>query len=641
MSPVSSALTPAVHRAPTRAVILLFGCEPEDAAGCAHLLPGNVEVVLSDSRSEVWERLTTGEIAVLCLGPRIAGETAQRLLQEMAVSLPEMPTVNVVLAAGPELDLFQALISNDRIFYISQYPLAIEDWAAVLEGAIAEYGRRMCLPLFDDGERHRLSAEALEAAQRTAAQPDLAATVQVTNASVRELVRAERAYCLLYDAADDVLWAPEPGGKRERRESAAVGLVSFVARTGRPAAVERLERDGRYDRDADNPEGFDDERFLATPIRATSEPRVLAVLAAVRAAAAPAFGSQETATLALLAEQLVPTFLRWETRWRGGLAEPAEDAAAGSPAERIFRREALVASKSERPGEGDPLRISPDWIHWTYRLVLAVVAVGLLYAGLGTVHEYASGPAVIQMGGRTELRANATGAITAIEVKPGDHVVARQLLLRFYGADELAELDRINTEFQQQLINHLRNFADRGAEGALINLRAERRLAQAHLEERSLRAPQAGVVSDLRVRPGQHLTPGQTLLAIVGEALRPSAVVLLPGRYRPQLKAGMPMRLELEGYRYAYQHLTVDSVGDEIVGPDEAKRYLGEEIADAVHFEGPVVLVSAHLPSRSFRANGRSLEYHGGMWGSAEVPVRSERILFTLLPWLKSLFGKP
>ncbi len=101
------------------------------------------------------------------------------------------------------------------------------------------------------------------------------------------------------------------------------------------------------------------------------------------------------------------------------------------------------------------------------------------------------------------------------------------------------------------------------------------------------------------------------------------------------------MRLELEGYRYAYQRLTVDSVGDEIVGPEEARRYLGEEIADAVSFEGPVVLVTAHLPSRTFRASGRTFELHGGMWGSAEVPVRSERILFILLPPLKSAFGGP
>ena len=79
-------------------------------------------------------------------------------------------------------------------------------------------------------------------------------------------------------------------------------------------------------------------------------------------------------------------------------------------------------------------------------------------------------------------------------------------------------------------------------------------------------------------------------------------VAFLPGEDRPLLKRGMPLRLEVQGYRYAYQQLTVDSVGDEVVGPAEARRYLGDEIADAVQFTGPVVKVEAHLavaaPSR-------------------------------------------
>jgi len=638
MSPAPSVLAPVARRPPIRAEVLFFGCDPEDVAALANRLGAGVQAVLAESRSEVWDRLATGGVAVLCLGLRAGGEVAERLLAEVAAGLPEIATVNVVLAAGPDLEQFQGLIASDRVFYLSQRPLAVDDWAAVLEGALARHLGQADAPAVDEAEGRRRREEIADAAQRAAAQQDPEGAVQAVIEAVRELAQADRAYCLLYDAAGDVLRTPEPGGRKERRESAAVGLVSFVARTGRPAAVERLQADGRYDKDADNPEGFDDDRFLAVPVRQASEPRVLAVLAAARAAAAPPFAAAAAAALAQLAEQLVPVFLRWEAWERRGFAAAA---AAGSPADRLFRREALAASKSEQQGEGDPLRISPDWIRWTYRLLLGLVAVGVLYGTLGTVREYASGPAMIRIGGRTELRANAAGAVTSIEVKPGDRVAAQQLLIRFYGADEMAELDRINTEFEQQLINHLRNLADRGAEGALITLRGQRRLAQAHLEERSLRAPHAGVVTDLRVRPGQHLAPGQSLLAVVGEAKRPSAVVLLPGRYRPQLRPGMAMRMELEGYGYAYQHLTVDSVGDQIVGPDEAKRYLGEEVADAVHFEGPVVLVSARLPARTFRAGGRTFEYHGGMWGSAEVEVRSERILFTLLPSLKALFREP
>lgn len=53
-----------------------------------------------------------------------------------------------------------------------------------------------------------------------------------TAAAARRQVRAERAAVLLYDPASDTLWRPPAGMREERRESAAAGLVSFVARTG-------------------------------------------------------------------------------------------------------------------------------------------------------------------------------------------------------------------------------------------------------------------------------------------------------------------------------------------------------------------------------------------------------------------------
>ena len=92
------------------------------------------------------------------------------------------------------------------------------------------------------------------------------------------------------------------------------------------------------------------------------------------------------------------------------------------------------------------------------------------------------------------------------------------------------------------------------------------------------------------------------------------------------------------GFRYAYQKLTVADVGGEVVGPAEARRYLGEEIADAATLGGPVVLVSARLPSLTFEAEGKTRRYHDGMWGKAEVRVRSEPILVALIPALKALF---
>ena len=66
-------------------------------------------------------------------------------------------------------------------------------------------------------------------------------------------------------------------------------------------------------------------------------------------------------------------------------------------------------------------------------------------------------------------------------------------------------------------------------------------------------------------------------------------------------------------------------------------RVVGETGAPAIG--GPVVVVEAALPSETFTAEGKTYRYHNGMNGVAEVRVRSEKILFTLVPGLKALFN--
>jgi membrane fusion protein (multidrug efflux system) len=284
------------------------------------------------------------------------------------------------------------------------------------------------------------------------------------------------------------------------------------------------------------------------------------------------------------------------------------------------------------------LRISPEWTRWTYRLLLGALAAALLFASVAPVREYAAGPGVVQLEGRRALTANTSGTASAILVEPGDRVEEGELLVRFYGASELADLQRIDRAFELELIKRLRDPVDPAAERMLSDLRAERGLALARLAERDVRAPAAGLVSDVRVRPGQHLSPGQILVTLQTRAPEPQLLAMLPGSQRPLLKPGMPLRFELEGYRYSYQRLEISAVGDEVVGPAEAQRYLGGELADAVPIDGPVVFVLARLPSASFEWNEQTYRLHDGMWGRVEVPVRSESVLLTMAPILRSVF---
>jgi multidrug resistance efflux pump len=303
----------------------------------------------------------------------------------------------------------------------------------------------------------------------------------------------------------------------------------------------------------------------------------------------------------------------------------------------VFREEAV--RHAEGGGNGDVLRLSPAWTRWTYWLLVALFLAVFAYGAFGTLYEYASGPAVVWVAGRVDLTATLAGTVSSIEVKPGQRVEPGAVLVRFYSAREEAELVRIQREFDLQLIKMMRDPADLDARQALTALRTQKDLAASRVEQLSVRATQAGVIGDVRIRPGQLLAAGDTVVTLMGEQTKYSIVAMMPAQYRPQLKPGMSLRFEVTGYRYAYQEMTIASVSTQIIGPSEVKRYLGQQIDDTVAITGPVVLVEAVPPSATFEVDGRTFDFYHGMNGVAETRVRSESILFSLIPGLRIIFG--
>lgn len=303
----------------------------------------------------------------------------------------------------------------------------------------------------------------------------------------------------------------------------------------------------------------------------------------------------------------------------------------------IYRQEALDHHR-QNPEEGDVLHIAPAWAQWTYWLLSSVLVVTLIYFCVGTVDEYASGPAVVQLEGRVELTSQGAGIVSAVEARTGQRVRAGQKLVTLISEEETANLARLRYEFELQLVRYLKDPSDSAARQALTSLRAERELAEARLEARVLRAPRDGVVNDVRVQPNQYLTPGVSILSLVPEDVSPNVLAFLPGYYRPYLKPGTPLRLELDGFRNEFRELTVEQVGEQIIGPAEVSRQLGPGLAGAIEFKGSFILVRARLPSQHFQSNGQSYNYFDGMPAHAEARVRTESILMTLVPALKRLF---
>lgn len=617
-------------------LVLLAGFGEPETAELRSLLEAGCRVAAARSLAEARTALQGREVAVLCLGRLFSPLESRALLESMSAPAASYPFV-LLTAAGPEPELFQDLIDDDRVFYLSQGELPPRELSELVHSALER--RR---PSAGEQPVSQVPAglrQALQVARRVAIQPDVASAGELLQLAVEEAVEADRTYCLIYDPSREVLWSRNTGlESEERHESAAVGLVSFVAHTGRPVRVERAAEDPRYEREADDPLGTRCEHLLAVPVRGDS--RVLAVLSAVRDPDKPPFSPDDEEALELLAATVAPPLAQLDLAARLESESRLLDRKAHARSVEVFREEALEHHVTMGSRDGDWLRLSPRWTNATFWLLCALVAAFLVYSLVGTIDEYAAGPAVVRLSGRTEVTASQEGIVTAVEVRPGDRVAAGQPLVRFQSVRERAELQRIEREWDLQLIEHLRDLSAPGPSQALIGLQAERDLARARVEERVIRAPRAGVVSDVRSRPNQRVGSGAILLSLTGAAALPHLTAVLPGEHRPLLRPRMPLILELRGYGHAPQRLAITSVAEEVVDPEEARRLLGPEIASAVALNGPVVLVEARFPEATFEADGERYELHDGMWGTAEVRVRSEPLLAALVPGLRTVMER-
>jgi hypothetical protein len=615
-------------------LVLLAGFGEPEAAELRSLLEDGCRVATARSLPEARLALQGKEVAVLCLGKLLSPVEARSLLE--TAPDPAGSPLALLTAAGPDPELFQDLIDEDRLFYLSQGELPPRELSELVRSAL-ERRRSIAEEPAPAGLR-----QALLAARRIAVQPDLASAGEMLTLAIEEAVETDRAYCLLYDPADDVLWSRATGlESEERHESSAVGLVSFVARTGRPVRVERASEDPRYEREADDPSGGQTEHLLALPVKAPGpEGRILAVLCAVREPGRAPFSAADEAALELLAATVAPPLAQLDLAARLEAESRARDRHLRERTSEVFREEALDHYVAAGSQEGDWLRLSPRWTNATFWLLVGLVAAFLVYSLVGTIDEHSTGPAVVRLSGRTEVTASQEGLVTAVEVRPGDRVAAGQALVRFQSVREAAELARIEREWELQLVERLRDLSAPGPAQALIGLQAERDLARARLEERVIRAPRAGVVRDVRSRPDQRVAAGDILLSLTGAASRPSLMALLPGEHRPLLRTGMPLTLELRGYDHAPQRLAIAAVTEEVVGPEEARRLLGPEVAAAIPLDGPLVLVEARFPGTTFEASGERYELHDGMWGTAEVRVRSEPLLAALVPGLRAVLER-
>ncbi|TMQ70544.1 MAG: hypothetical protein E6K80_08220 [Candidatus Eisenbacteria bacterium] len=128
---------------------------------------------------------------------------------------------------------------------------------------------------------------------------------------------------------------------------------------------------------------------------------------------------------------------------------------------------------------------------------------------------------------------------------------------------------------------------------------------------------------------------GDQLFIITHEDQGFEVVAFVPGQFRPLLHVGQSLKLSLTGYPHVFAALPVTSVGDQVMGQSEARRFLGPELSDAVPIEGPSVLIRAPLRGLTFVSDGETHEYFHGLQGRGEVIIRTQPLILTVFPGLR------
>lgn len=302
----------------------------------------------------------------------------------------------------------------------------------------------------------------------------------------------------------------------------------------------------------------------------------------------------------------------------------------------LFRQEAWEHLNAAKQSEGEPLSVVPNGLDVAYWLVV-VLGVGLLlFAVVGRVSENATGSGIVRSHGRVVVAAPRAGLVSTVAVSVGDTVSAGQLLLTLSSGEEEASVARLSSERDATLLRYLTSPSDEGLRAGLTRLNAELQQAVARLEENRIRAPSAGVVTDMRVRPGVAVAVGDGMARLETGEKKYSLEAAVPGAYRPLLRAGLPVTVELNGYPDAVQKLELGAVAGEVVGPEEVQRALGRSAHGSFELQGANVMLQVNLPA-DLTSRGRRIELYDGMVATVHVAVGRERVAEAIFPWLKDL----
>lgn len=283
---------------------------------------------------------------------------------------------------------------------------------------------------------------------------------------------------------------------------------------------------------------------------------------------------------------------------------------------------------------GSLLALDDRWAHRAHHVVVATLLVGVAFVVCVPVKDHVEGRGFVRALGARSVSTAGSGPVDGVFASPGDSVVAGQPIVRLHRVAEDADVARATQELDGLWVRVLRDPLDEEARDALTAGRPALERARAIADERTIRSPISGIVTDVRVREGRHVVAGDTLFVVEPSDAPVEIVAVLPGAMRPQIGERSDARFSIDG---ADSHASVAlvEISSDAVGPAEVKRLLGPAWEDSVEPEGMSFVVTARVDGRDFRADGQSHRFFQGMTGELEVTLDEKPLLFLLVPSLR------
>jgi biotin carboxyl carrier protein len=310
----------------------------------------------------------------------------------------------------------------------------------------------------------------------------------------------------------------------------------------------------------------------------------------------------------------------------------------GSPGGDVFRAEALQARfdvASAINGVGRPLTALSVWSVGPLLIASGLPIVAVVFACTAEMSEWTRGPAVIRQVGTMKIVAPHEGVVRALFVERDDAVSPGAPLVFVDSGVGTVELGARRRAVASALIAVLRNPADQDAARRAAAASDELNIAWARYRTEPVRAPSAGIVSDVWVREGDSVQRGEPLIVLRGGDAEFEVIAAVPGYLRPHLRPQASVRLVLDGFPRSPIQTAVGVVADEVLAPSELRRrYPQLPEASELGRGGTVLVGMIDLKSTSHGESGPPI--HPGMVGRADVLLRRSRLAEIVFP---ELFG--